>query len=156
AEALDLFQKSLRNYEAAGARGRLVGICLYEIAETQSKLKNDAEAERLLRRSLEILQAEPDEDPKEIAIVQDGLSFLLVRSGRASEADALFEQALRNHHRAMMRTLSALSEPEQLEFLRRKHEPVYGGAIARSLFRGGDGNNFSPETQATVVMNCKA
>jgi tetratricopeptide (TPR) repeat protein/CHAT domain-containing protein len=110
-------------------------------------------AEPLYQRSLRISAGRLGKDHPHLASGLNNLAELYASTGRSALAGATFEQARRSRRRFVSQVLPALSEAEQLVFLRRLDEEELHMALSFSLAHAQD--QSIQDLAAGWVLNAK-
>src|SRR5262249_56314375 len=82
-----------------GERHPCLAVIHFQLALAQSMQKKDAEAEQNLRASLDIARSAVGLTHPHVVKVVDGLARVLVRRGKADEADRLFAEYAAAHRK---------------------------------------------------------
>jgi CHAT domain-containing protein/Tfp pilus assembly protein PilF len=154
-EAEKLYTEALRlGEQEVGANHPQVAMALGLLAEVYLEQPEQlAKAEPLLERAIEIQQTRLGKEHPDLATKLRLLGGLYVRQGRTDEAMELFDQARRIAYIHLRRVLPALSEPEQLEYLRTQSGAM---SVALSLALEHPDNRQVIEHAAEWLLNGKA
>jgi CHAT domain-containing protein/tetratricopeptide (TPR) repeat protein len=154
-QAEPLLKRSLAIWEARlGPNHPNVADNLNNLAMLAWARGDDAQADTLLRRSLEIKRVQYGPDHPAVASSLPNLAAIRIGEKRWTEAAQAFDDARRMDRRHVARVLPALSEPEQLDFLRNKDRPSYHGSLSLAQLRRDDPG--MADLSAGWVLNGKA
>jgi CHAT domain-containing protein/tetratricopeptide (TPR) repeat protein len=154
-EAIPLAQRALAIFETKyGPDHRDTAICVNNLGAMYEGAGRFADAERLYLRSLAVNEEKVGREHPDVIMNWDNLGRLSAEMGRWAEALQYMDRAQRALRRHVDRVLPALSEPEQLSFLRNKVVDDHHGALGLGLTRRDDPAAVS--ASAGWVLNGKA
>ena len=154
AEAEPLFRRSLTIREATlGPDHPDVAAALNNLAVLYESQGRYADAEPLIRRSLKIDEAKLGPDHPDVATDLNNLAALQVEQGQWTEAVCATDRARRTSLRHVVHVLPALSERDQLTFLKAKEVSGFHGALSLAVAHPDD--HATAEQSAGWVLNGK-
>jgi CHAT domain-containing protein/Tfp pilus assembly protein PilF len=111
---------------------------LYALAELYRRTGKHEKALSRFQRVLEIREQRLGKNHPEVARSLNALAVQKANAGRYSEAARLFDRGQRTNRRYVAQILPALSEREQMDFLKIKYEKDFQTALSLSLERPTD------------------
>ncbi len=153
-EAIVLNEKALSIREAKlGNDHPSVAISLNNLGGLAMDLDQGSKADRLYQRSLKILNAKNGPDHPEVAMAYNNIAYLHAKLGDWSTAANDFDQSRRIVRKHVSQILPALSEADQLTFLKVTDENYLHAALSLALLRHDD--PAIAEVSAGWVLNAK-
>ena len=153
-EAEKLSQQALLIREAKLGRDHpSVAITLNNLAGLSMDLNQAPKAEELYQRSLKIRQAKNGADHPDVALTYNNMGFFHAKLGKWTTAADEFDHSRRIVRRHVSQILPALSEAEQLTYLKVTDENYLHGALSLALLRRED--PAIAELSAGWVLNSK-
>jgi tetratricopeptide (TPR) repeat protein len=138
-KAEPLYKRSLEITESKlGKDHPNVAHSLHNLAALYQLLGRYGKAEPLYKRSLKIKEAKLGKDHPDVALSLNNLAALYGSLGQYGKAVAFTDRARRTSRGHVARVLPALSEREQLTFLRTKEEGAFQIALSLGLSRSSD------------------
>jgi CHAT domain-containing protein/tetratricopeptide (TPR) repeat protein len=134
AQAEPLHRRSLQIFEdKLGKDHPSVAASLNNLGGLYWVVGRYAQAEPLFRRSLHIFETQLGKEHPDVARGLDNLALLFETTSQTIQAADLVDRARRLFRRHMTRVLVALSEQEQVNFLRHKDGPSWHRALSLGL-----------------------
>lgn len=129
-----------------------VAYSLANLAHLRLRQNRRADAEDLLRQTLAIREARLVASHPDIALTNASLGWIDASDRRWDQALAAFDKSRRGLRGYVEQTLSVLSEPEQIQFLKSFDQPQYHTALSAAFAQH---DQKSTDLSATWVLNSK-